>query len=311
MANGGSSLVLVLDRTPFYGEAGGQVGDTGTIRGDRFTFEVADTKKENDFTLHVGQVTEGVVTVNDAVLGTRSTPTAARRSAAPTPRRTSCTTPCTTILGKHAQQAGSKVEPDRLRFDFANPEAVGRDRLRAIEEAVNERVLQAAPVTLDADADRAGQGSGRDGPLRREVSGHRPRGPDGRLLARALRRHAPRQRRPGRAVQDHRRGVGRRRHPADHRAGRQGRARVRAPGGRDPRRARRARSASRPPRSASESAACSRRSRRSRSRQPSGGRRPVAAVSADDLLAAARPGRRRDRRDPGRRECDAPTRCAS
>ena len=52
-----------------------------------------------------------------------------------------------TILGKHAQQAGSKVEPDRLRFDFANPEAVGRDRLRAIEEAVNLRVLEAAPVS--------------------------------------------------------------------------------------------------------------------------------------------------------------------
>jgi alanyl-tRNA synthetase len=52
-----------------------------------------------------------------------------------------------TILGKHAQQAGSKVEPDRLRFDFANPESVGRERLRAIEDAVNERVLSAAPVS--------------------------------------------------------------------------------------------------------------------------------------------------------------------
>ena len=50
-------------------------------------------------------------------------------------------------LGKHAQQAGSKVEPDRLRFDFANPEAVGRDRLRAIEETVNERVLRAEAIT--------------------------------------------------------------------------------------------------------------------------------------------------------------------
>ena len=51
------------------------------------------------------------------------------------------------ILGKHAQQAGSKVEPDRLRFDFANPEAVGRERLRAIEEAVNLKVLEAAAVS--------------------------------------------------------------------------------------------------------------------------------------------------------------------
>src|SRR5262249_2970515 len=52
-----------------------------------------------------------------------------------------------TILGKHAQQAGSKVEPDRLRFDFANPEPVGRDRLRSIEDAVNLKVLQAAAVS--------------------------------------------------------------------------------------------------------------------------------------------------------------------
>jgi alanyl-tRNA synthetase len=50
-------------------------------------------------------------------------------------------------LGKHAQQAGSKVEPDRLRFDFANPEAVGRDRLRRVEDTVNERVLSAEAIT--------------------------------------------------------------------------------------------------------------------------------------------------------------------
>ncbi len=62
-ANGGRSLALVLDRTPFYGESGGQVGDTGTIRGERFTFKVLDTKKDNEFILHIGQVAEGRVTV--------------------------------------------------------------------------------------------------------------------------------------------------------------------------------------------------------------------------------------------------------
>src|SRR5262249_21939477 len=51
------------------------------------------------------------------------------------------------VLGQHAQQAGSKVEPDRLRFDFGNPEAVGRDRLRTIEDIVNERILSSAPVS--------------------------------------------------------------------------------------------------------------------------------------------------------------------
>jgi alanyl-tRNA synthetase len=145
-ANGGGSLYLVLDRTPFYGEAGGQVGDTGTIRSDRFSFEVIDTKKENEFTLHLGRVTEGVVAVSDTVVAEVD---AGRRAAI---RRAHTATHLLhhalyTILGKHAQQAGSKVEPDRLRFDFSNPEAVGRERLRAIERAVNERILEAAPVT--------------------------------------------------------------------------------------------------------------------------------------------------------------------
>jgi alanyl-tRNA synthetase len=143
---GGAPVVLVLDKTPFYGESGGQVGDTGTIRGDGFVFRVLDTKRENDFTLHIGHVTEGAVTVNAPV---RAGVDAERREAI---RRAHSATHVLhhalhTHLGKHAQQAGSKVEPDRLRFDFANPEAVGRDRLRLIEETVNRRVLDASPVS--------------------------------------------------------------------------------------------------------------------------------------------------------------------
>jgi alanyl-tRNA synthetase len=144
-ANGGGPVILVLDRTPFYGESGGQVGDTGTIKGDRFSFEVTDTRKENDFTLHVGKVTQGEIALNQPV---DAEVDAERRLAI---RRAHSAThllhlALRTILGKHAQQAGSKVEPDRLRFDFANPEAVGRERLRAIEELVNKKVLEAAPV---------------------------------------------------------------------------------------------------------------------------------------------------------------------
>jgi alanyl-tRNA synthetase len=141
-----STVALVLDRSPFYGESGGQVGDVGTIRGEYFTFEVDDTKKENDFLLHIGRVVEGKATVNDKV-----------RAAVESPRRLAIRRAHTAThvlhhalqrhLGKHAQQAGSKVEPDRLRFDFANPEAIPRDRLRAIEEEVNLKVLDAEPVT--------------------------------------------------------------------------------------------------------------------------------------------------------------------
>ncbi|MHC5541614.1 alanine--tRNA ligase, partial [Singulisphaera rosea] len=62
--NGGALVALVLDRTPFYGESGGQVGDVGEVRGDSFVFQVTDTKKDNDFTLHIGKVVEGTVSLN-------------------------------------------------------------------------------------------------------------------------------------------------------------------------------------------------------------------------------------------------------
>ena len=144
--DGGPPVALILDRTPFYAEAGGQVGDTGTIRGPGFAFRVDDTKKDNDFILHLGRVTEGSVAPDAAV---RAEVDAARREAI---RRAHSATHVLhhalhVHLGGHAQQAGSKVEPDRLRFDFANPEAVGRERLRAIEETVYDRVLQGEPVT--------------------------------------------------------------------------------------------------------------------------------------------------------------------
>ncbi|WP_406699844.1 alanine--tRNA ligase [Singulisphaera sp. Ch08] len=145
-ADGAPLVVLVLDRTPFYGESGGQVGDLGEIKGEHFLFRVTDTKKDNDFTLHIGQVIEGTVTLEETVQA-RVDPE--RREAI---RRAHSATHVLhhalhIHLGKHAQQAGSKVEPDRLRFDFANPEAVGRERLRSIEETVNERILRAEPVS--------------------------------------------------------------------------------------------------------------------------------------------------------------------
>ncbi|MBV8677514.1 MAG: alanine--tRNA ligase [Planctomycetaceae bacterium] len=145
-SDGGPPIILILDRTPFYGEAGGQVGDTGMIRGEGFAFRVEDTKKDNDFTLHVGRVVEGTVRLNAQA---RAEVDAERREAI---RRAHSATHVLhhalhLHLGTHAQQAGSKVEPDRLRFDFANPEAVGRERLRAIEETVNRRILRGEPIT--------------------------------------------------------------------------------------------------------------------------------------------------------------------
>ncbi|MBX6312766.1 MAG: alanine--tRNA ligase [Isosphaeraceae bacterium] len=142
----GPPILLILDRTPFYGEAGGQVGDTGVIKGEGFTFHVEDTKRDNDFILHVGRLTEGTVNLDADV---RAEVDAERRQAI---RRAHSATHVLhhalhLHLGKHAQQAGSKVEPDRLRFDFANPEAVDRERLRQIEKTVNAHILRGEPIS--------------------------------------------------------------------------------------------------------------------------------------------------------------------
>jgi alanyl-tRNA synthetase len=139
-------IALVLDRTPFYGESGGQIGDRGTIRGAGFTFEVEDTQKDNDFMLHLGRLTAGDVSVGASV---RAEVDAGRRQAI---RRAHSATHLLhhalhKHLGKHAQQAGSKVEPDRLRFDFANPKGIEADLLKEIERTVNALVLTGAPVS--------------------------------------------------------------------------------------------------------------------------------------------------------------------
>ncbi|MEW4570331.1 alanine--tRNA ligase [Tautonia sp. JC769] len=144
-AGSGDPVALVLDRSPFYGESGGQIGDVGLIEGDGFRFHVEDTQRDRGFILHIGRVDDGTVSVNEHVKARVDAP---RREAI---RRAHSATHVLhhalhEHLGKHAQQAGSKVEPDRLRFDFANPEAVGRDRLRAIEETVNDRILLGEPI---------------------------------------------------------------------------------------------------------------------------------------------------------------------
>lgn len=144
--DGGPPIALILDRTPFYGESGGQVGDTGVIEGEGFSFSVEDTQRDHKFTLHLGRVTSGRVTLDAPAVARVD---AARRQAI---RRAHTAThvlhhALQQHLGKHAQQAGSKVEPDRLRFDFANPEAVGRERLRAIEDSVNALILQGDRVS--------------------------------------------------------------------------------------------------------------------------------------------------------------------
>ncbi len=138
-------VVLVLDKTPFYGESGGQVGDTGEISGRDFRFDVVDTQKEGNFTLHVGHLRTGKITQGDTVTARVET---SRRLGI---RRAHSAThllhhALQKYLGKHAQQQGSKVDRDWLRFDFTNPAAVSPDLLASIESEVNALASSAAKI---------------------------------------------------------------------------------------------------------------------------------------------------------------------
>jgi alanyl-tRNA synthetase len=135
----GESGIVVLDRTPFYAESGGQVGDTGVLQGEGLEFQVTDTRPGGDQHLHVGTVTEGRVTVGHKVAARID---AQRRHAIVLNHSAThlMHAALRDELGNHVQQKGSLVAPDRLRFDFSHPEPVTRDQLRSVEAAVNAQI---------------------------------------------------------------------------------------------------------------------------------------------------------------------------
>jgi alanyl-tRNA synthetase len=146
----GEEVAVVVDVTPFYGEAGGQVGDRGVIhvRGG-MRFEVRDTQKPvTGLIAHEGQVQEGELHVGQPV---ELEVDHARRTA--TRRNHSATHllhwALRTVLGEQAQQKGSLVGPDRLRFDFSYGKAVLPEELQRIEDLVNGKVLTASPVLTE------------------------------------------------------------------------------------------------------------------------------------------------------------------
>ncbi len=131
---------VVLDRTPFYAESGGQVGDTGTLAGAGGAFEVEDTQKLRDAHAHGGVVTHGRLKVGDVL---EATVAADKRAA--TARHHSAThllhAALRQVLGTHVQQKGSLVEPERLRFDFSHFAPVTAEELARIEALVNAEIL--------------------------------------------------------------------------------------------------------------------------------------------------------------------------
>ncbi len=146
-ASAGAKVDVLLPRTPFYGEKGGQVGDTGTIEGDGFKLQVLDTTfAEKVLTVHHCQVLCGTVHVGD---GCCATVDALRR--ARIARNHTAThilhAALRQVLGTHVNQAGSLVEPNRLRFDFTHFQAVSAAELEEVERIVNAKVMAALPVS--------------------------------------------------------------------------------------------------------------------------------------------------------------------
>jgi alanyl-tRNA synthetase len=147
-AAGGEEVRLVLDRTPFYGEAGGQVGDSGVIRvaGHGWEFQVADTKRAGEIFLHCGRAEEGsLVRVGDRV---RCEVAGARRAAIEANHTATHVLHhyLREVLGQHVEQSGSLVDPDRLRLDFTHFEQVRPDELRRVEELVNAAIRSGGAV---------------------------------------------------------------------------------------------------------------------------------------------------------------------
>ena len=132
-------VAVVLDRTPFYAQSGGQVGDTGEIRGDGFTFVVSDTQVSEALYLHVGKVTHGALKV-----GARAVAEVDVERRTNIMRNHSATHllqyALRRRLGTHVEQSGSLVEPGRLRFDFTHFQGVRREELRDVERIVNSIV---------------------------------------------------------------------------------------------------------------------------------------------------------------------------
>ncbi len=134
---------IVLDRTPFYAEMGGQVGDKGTLTAGNETIEIVNTKRENNLAIHIAQTLP-------------QDPTATFRASIDQEARmaTSCNHSAThllhealrQVLGTHVEQKGSYVSPDSLRFDFSHFQKVTDEELRLVEKIANEKVRMAIPL---------------------------------------------------------------------------------------------------------------------------------------------------------------------
>ena len=143
----GDEIQIVLDRTPFYAESGGQVGDTGIITGKDFTISVENTFKSNNFIIHIGKLDNGKISDNPEVVAKidkerrqkirlNHTATHLLHSA------------LRKVLGDHVHQSGSLVSPDRLRFDLTHYLKVSPEELKEVEDIVNQKIRENIEVDI-------------------------------------------------------------------------------------------------------------------------------------------------------------------
>ena len=142
----GVQVAVVLNRSPLYGEAGGQVGDVGKLSSSGVEFEVQDTQRDGELLVHIGSLKSGKLTVGAKL---QAVADASRREGI---RRAHSAThilhhALRTYLGENATQRGSKVQQDELRFDFAHAKGLTHDELLKIEDEINTRIAEGAPIS--------------------------------------------------------------------------------------------------------------------------------------------------------------------
>ena len=152
----GTAFDLVTDKTPFYGESGGQVGDSGTVKGQGFEANVSDTLKDpTGLFIHKCRVTRGSIKKGDTVTLCVDTENRAKTALNHTATHI-LHTALRNVLGNHVKQAGSMVSSERLRFDFSHFSPVDRKTLDDIEVLVNDHIRMNVPVATDEmDAEQA------------------------------------------------------------------------------------------------------------------------------------------------------------
>ncbi len=160
--DGTDTIAVVLDRTPFYVESGGQISDTGTLEIESATMTVSSMAKSNDYVVHIGTVTSGSSNTLTAGVTVRASIDVVRRW--DVMRNHTAThllhKALRSVLGDHVRQSGSYVGPDRLRFDFSHHGPISADDLVRIEEIVNGEIIKGTAVATEIMSLDAAKASG-------------------------------------------------------------------------------------------------------------------------------------------------------